>query len=167
MKYKILLLIFLVLTRHAAMAQRIRSNMYRATLSTMLAHNVPEVSVQDAAQQQGKATFIDSREQAEYQVSYIPGTLWVGYDDFSIASVAQLPKNQPIIVYCSVGYRSEKIAHKLQKAGFTNVSNLYGGIFEWVNQGHPVINAKGPTTKVHAFSKFWGMWLDKGDKVYK
>jgi len=33
-------------------------------------------------------------------------------------------------VYCSLGIRSEVIAKKLKKAGYTNVFNLYGGIFE-------------------------------------
>jgi rhodanese-related sulfurtransferase len=47
-----------------------------------------------------------------------------------------------------VGYRSEKVTEKLQKAGFTQVSNLYGGIFEWVNQGYPIVNQSGATSDV-------------------
>ena len=47
--------------------------------------------------------------------------------------VEDIARESTIVVYCSVGYRSEKIAEELDKLGFTNVSNLYGGIFEWIN----------------------------------
>jgi len=41
------------------------------------------------------------------------------------------------------------------KAGYTNVSNLYGGIFEWVNQGNNVVDDNNRITpKVHAYGKF-------------
>ena len=66
-------------------------------------------------------------------------------------------------MYCSVGYRSEKVSEKLIKAG----SNMYGSIFEWVNQGRPVYDSDGvPTDRVHAFDETWGAWLLKGEKVF-
>jgi predicted sulfurtransferase len=71
-------------------------------------------------------------------------------------------------VYCSIGKRSESITQKLSKAGYGNVSNLYGGIFEWVNQGNGVVDVNNKqTNKIHAYGKFWGQWLHKGEKVYK
>lgn len=77
-----------------------------------------------------------------------------------------MPKFALVIVYCSVGYRSERIGEKLQDAGFINVQNLYGGIFKWVNEGMPVYNSIGPTKQVHGYSRSWGVWLQKGEKVY-
>jgi hypothetical protein len=44
---------------------------------------------------------------------------------------------------------------------------MYGGIFEWVNNGYPIVNSAGPTQRVHAFDRTWGVWLKKGEKVYK
>ena len=71
------------------------------------------------------------------------------------------------MVCCSVGARSEKIGAQLRQAGFTNVRNLYGGIFEWVNEGQPVVTgANRPTDRVHAYSPTWGIWLKRGQKVY-
>ena len=53
------------------------------------------------------------------------------------------------------------------QAGYSNVKNLYGGIFEWKNEGHPVYDSEGKETeKVHAFSKHWGKLLKEGKKVY-
>jgi len=71
-------------------------------------------------------------------------------------------------VYCSLGIRSEDIAEKLKKAGYNNVLNLYGGIFEWKNKDFTVYNSEGTQTeKIHTFSKEWSKWLTKGIKVYE
>ena len=77
-------------------------------------------------------------------------------------------KETTIVVYCSVGYRSEKVGERLKKAGFKKVLNLYGGIFDWVNKGFPVYDNSGnQTKKVHAYDKSWGKWLTKGEKIYE
>jgi hypothetical protein len=65
-------------------------------------------------------------------------------------------------LYCSIGYRSEKIGEKLKDAGYTNVQNLFGSIFEWVNQELPVENSKDEIVKkVHTYNRLWGKWVDK------
>ena len=110
--------------------------------------------------------FLDAREREEFAVSHIPGAVWVGYDDFDLARTNTFEKDEKIVVYCSVGYRSERIARKLQKAGFTNVTNLYGGIFHWVNEDNQVVDAKGPTKRVHTYNEKWSKWLLKGEKVH-
>ncbi len=136
-------------------------------LNGLLSHTVPEIGVQQASREKSSFVFLDAREPKEFAVSHIQGAIPVGYDHFDWQQVAALPKNQPLVVYCSVGYRSEKISEKLRQAGFTNVSNLYGGIFEWVNQGMPVVDAQGETKNVHAYDRTWGLWLNKGRKVYR
>ena len=86
-----------------------------------------------------------------------------------LENVADLDKKTPIVVYCSVGYRSEKVGEKLKAAGFLNVKNLYGSIFEWVNEGNPVVgNDNKATAKVHTYNKTWSRWVDKKniEKVY-
>ena len=75
--------------------------------------------------------------------------------------------SQPIIVYCSIGVRSENIGEKLKKLGYTKIRNLHGGIFGWKNKGGEVFNDKEKATdSVHAFSKHWGKLLHEGIKVY-
>jgi rhodanese-related sulfurtransferase len=166
MHYKSLLLsIFLIFFTAWICQAQVKSSAYRTMLKTLLSHSVPEITV-DKARTEKKALFLDAREPAEYAVSHLQDATFVGYDHFSLANVPQVAKETPIIVYCSVGYRSEKIAEQLLAAGFTSVSNLYGGIFEWVNEDQPVYNDKGITQKVHAFSRSWGIWLKKGKKVY-
>ena len=47
----------------------------------------------------------------------------------------------------------------LADAGFTRVSNLDGGLFRWVNEGHPVVNDQGSTSKVAPINWKWGRLL--------
>lgn len=139
---------------------------YDVTLSTLLSHSVHEVGVNEVANSKD-IILLDAREKNEYDVSHIAGAIWVGYDDFNLNRMNEIPKDKNVIVYCSVGYRSEKIAEKIIADGYTNVSNLYGGIFEWVNTNHTVVNDKNISTdSIHAYDKTWGVWLQRGVKVY-
>ena len=67
---------------------------------------------------------------------------------------------KPIILYCSIGYRSEKIGEQLKERGFTEVYNLYGSIFEWVNQDKPIVDESGEETKkIYTYSWMWSKWM--------
>ena len=163
-RYYLLVLVFLFSTQ--AFPQSVTSQSYQIMLKSLLSHSVNEVSVENVELRE--VILLDSREIAEYDVSKIEGARWVGYDDFSINRIGDIDKESKIIVYCSVGYRSEKISEKLIAAGFKDVSNLYGGIFEWKNQGNDVVDSNDRTVeKVHAYSKFWGVWLKSGEKIYQ
>jgi rhodanese-related sulfurtransferase len=132
--------------------------------------DVPYMSVETLALPKTKAILLDAREKKEYETSHIKNAICVGYDQFKLEeTVGKLPedKNAKIVVYCSLGIRSEKVAHQLIKAGYTNVFNLYGGIFEWKNADFQVVDTLGNTTeKVHTFNKDWSKWLKKGKKIY-
>ena len=79
---------------------------------------------------------LDTREFKEYKVSHLQNAIYVGYNDFNIDSVKKQiqNKNEKIVVYCSLEFVLKLLAIKLKKAGFTNIQNLYGGIFEWKNE---------------------------------
>ena len=156
--------LFLVFTLWSCRGQ-VRDSAYKTMLKGLLSHTVRELSVEEAATKTN-AVFLESLEPKQYAVSHIQGSFHVGYDHFNLQQLPRLPKDTPIIVYCSVGYRSEKISEQLLQAGYTNVANLYGGIFEWVNQNQPIVNQQGPTQQVHAYNRSWGVWLKKGQKVY-
>ncbi len=153
-----------VLTPDHSIAQ---STAYELMLKGLLDFSVDTITAAEARSMKG-VVFLDAREPGEYKVSHIKGARNVGYDEFTMATVKDIPRSSHIIVYCSVGYRSEKVAEKLKAAGYKNVDNLYGGIFEWVNEGMPVYDvSQRPTDKVHGYSPEWGVWLNKGEKVYE
>lgn len=138
---------------------------FERLLQGLLDHNVPEMEVDEACTT-SPVLFLDAREREEFEVSHLPGAIWVGYDDFRLNRVSDIAKNQPIVVYCSVGYRSERISKKLINAGYSKVSNLYGGIFEWTNRGYTVENEIGPVKKVHTYNKDWSKWVTRASKIY-
>ncbi|WP_111879844.1 rhodanese-like domain-containing protein [Aequorivita sp. CIP111184] len=140
-------------------------------LQTYNTRSIPYISVEELRmlQMNDSVVILDSREPNEFNVSHIASAKNVGFNDFSLEEkqLQKLKKNAPIIVYCSVGIRSEQIGEKLKKAGFTNVKNLYGGIFEWKNKDYPVIDSTGiETENVHTFSKMWSKYLHAGNPIY-
>lgn len=164
MKY--LLSLFIVFFFLEISAQQVENKAFDVLLKSMLSNDVPTVSVEELAKKKN-VVMLDARERKEYNVSHLRNARWIGYDDFTMQRMSGIPKNSEIVIYCSIGVRSEKIGKRLKDAGYTNVKNLYGSIFEWVNQGNPVYtNGNKPTPKVHAYDRTWGIWLNKGEKVY-
>ena len=165
---KVFLFIFSFLFVSTTLAQKTLD----AVLEKYNTRSIPYISVEGLRMLQlnNNPVILDTREIQEYETSHIKGAKLVGYDHFSIDTItAEIPdKNTPIVVYCSLGIRSEDIGEKLKKAGFTNIKNLYGGIFEWYHKDFPIVNKNQlRTDSVHTFSKEWSKWLTKGIKVYK
>ena len=130
--------------------------------------SVPYLTVEDLSKQEN-VIVLDAREFSEYKISHLKNAIHVGYDDFNIKKTTKQLNNkeQTIVVYCSLGIRSEDIAEKLKKSGYKNVYNLYGGIFEWKNKDFKVYDSKEvETEKVHTFNEEWSKWLRKGIKIY-
>lgn len=138
-------------------------------LNTYNDRTVPYISVEDLYKNKSKYLILDTRKKEEYTVSHIPTAIWSSekLDVYAFAK-AYPDKSKPIVVYCSIGVRSENFGESLQKLGYTNVYNLYGSIFSWKDKGYTVVNQKKkPTDSVHVYSKEWGKYLKTGIKVYK
>lgn len=139
-------------------------------ISMLYKNTVPVISVEKMKEKlngEDQPVILDTRSPEEYSVSHIQGARFVDYDNFTPEKVEDIPLDSEVIVYCSVGVRSERIGEKLQKMGFKNVKNLYGGVFNWKNNDQEVVNENGaPTDSVHAYNRIWGVWLNKGIKVY-
>jgi adenylyltransferase/sulfurtransferase len=80
---------------------------------------------------------LDVREPHEYPIANLGAPLIpVGSLAGRIAEVAA-QKDREVIVHCRSGARSQKAALILKNAGFTNVSNLTGGILAWADKIDP------------------------------
>ena len=132
-------------------------------ISSTISFTIPTMGVEELKNETETIYILDAREKKEYEVSHIPNARYVGYNKLKKAAFADIPKDAKVVLYCSIGYRSEKIGEKIRKKGFTNVHNLYGSIFEWVNQGYEVVDMDGnPTKKVHTYNKQWSQWVEEG-----
>jgi rhodanese-related sulfurtransferase len=102
---------------------------------------------------------IDARKDEEFEVSHLPNAR--NARTVKAVRALVLSESQPIVVYCSMGYRSSSLARKLQKAGFTNVANLEGSVFGWANEGRPLHRGTESVnpTKVHPYNGKWGKLL--------
>lgn len=103
---------------------------------------------------------LDARQPEEYAVSHLKGALRVDPGATTFPRLDSLDADTPIVVYCSVGYRSAGITERLRDAGFTNVANLEGSIFQWANEGRPVYRKGERVQAVHPYNKAWGQLLD-------
>ncbi len=107
---------------------------------------------------------IDVRRFEEYAVSHLPQA----HHARNLEAVEQLIVDQdkaticqtvPIVLYCSVGYRSAQLGESLQAAGYP-VLNLVGSIFQWANEGRPLVSADGQMTRqVHPYNWRWKLLL--------
>ena len=139
----------------------IQDTKFDKKLKSLLRFDVPIISVKSLSAELKNVVLLDAREPQEYNIAHIAGAKNIGYDNYNLKILESVPKNSKIVVYCSIGYRSEKIASKIMKLGYKDVSNLYGSIFEWVNQGYPVYDTNEKlTNQIHTYNKSWSKWVE-------
>ena len=109
---------------------------------------------------------LDIREKPEYEISHLPGAVWMHPDTPSSEVLDQIKSAKTVVAYCSVGYRSSQFITRIQKAGSKagkdlNLWNLEGSIFQWANENRPLENPKGETVLlVHPYNKTAGKMLE-------
>lgn len=153
----------------SAGAQEVNNKAFDLVLKGLLSDQVEMIDAATLKNQKEVYYILDAREKIEFEVSHLSGAQHIGYDQVNWTLIEGLPKATPIVVYCSVGYRSERIGEALKSKGFSNVKNLYGGIFEWANLNYPLVNAsESITNRVHGYDRLWGIWLDENqvDVIY-
>ena len=101
---------------------------------------------------------IDVRKPEEYAVSHLPGARHLP----SVEAIqhSDIPTDATVVLYCSVGYRSARRSQRLQQAGYSHVINLDGSIFEWHNNGYPIVANQEPVQEVHPYNRWWKALLD-------
>lgn len=105
---------------------------------------------------------IDARAKDEFQVSHISGAKNIPYNSKDpLKHWTNSQPDIPIVVYCSVGYRSSILAKKLQTLGFEDVYNMEGSIFKWANEGRSLVQGQTTVHKVHPYNTRWGSLLER------
>lgn len=106
-----------------------------------------------------KPLLLDARTPAEYRVSHLKDACLVPERLADLADLKDIDFSTPIVVYCSVGYRSGAIARRLKSLGYQNVFNLSGSIFQWVNENRLVYQQSKPVDEVHPYNRLWRFLL--------
>ena len=97
-----------------------------------------------------KPVFVDIRTPKERKVSMLPGAI----TEEEFLERADTYKNHIVVGYCTIGYRSGKLADRLRKKG-VSMLNLKGGLLAWVLAGGKVYDANGETKRIHVYGKKW------------
>jgi rhodanese-related sulfurtransferase len=103
---------------------------------------------------------VDVRTRAEFDVSHIAGAVHSDPEADDTSALLAAAAGRPIVLYCSVGYRSSAKAQALLESGATRVANLEGSLFRWANEGYPVERDGRPARTVHPYNRLWGLLLD-------
>ncbi|HEY0670520.1 MAG TPA: rhodanese-like domain-containing protein [Sphingobacteriaceae bacterium] len=162
-----ILLFFIFFSSFSGMSQ-VRNQQFKAWLDSAYKHSIPLITVSEMKDLAKENVFIlDAREGEEYDVSHIKNAMHTGYFWFDMRKLYDIPKDAFIVLYCTSGTRAEKIGEKLERAGYKNVYNLYGGIVEWINEGQPVYKTNGvQTSEIHTYNAELAQWVERGAKVH-
>lgn len=129
--------------------------------------DIPTITTKALSQQLAqppsvRPVLLDVREVDEYSISHLPGAHHIPPKTSMEELTKRFQAHQTIVVYCSVGYRSSILARRMKEAGFQQVSNLEGSIFQWANEGRPLEGKGQALLKVHPFDQLWGIFLKTG-----
>jgi glyoxylase-like metal-dependent hydrolase (beta-lactamase superfamily II)/rhodanese-related sulfurtransferase len=80
---------------------------------------------------------VDVRAAGERAHLRIEGSIHVPLNHL-VERLSEVPRGRPILLHCAGGYRSSIAASLLQREGFSDVSELAGGITAWETAGLPV-----------------------------
>lgn len=103
------------------------------------------VPVDDAAaifeNQPEDLVVLDVRTPQEFNEGHLDGAVMIDFyeSDFA-ARISELDRDVPYLLYCRSGNRSGSAADIMKDLGFTDVTDIDGGITSWVGAGQPVVN---------------------------
>lgn len=88
----------------------------------------------------GTYTLIDVRTPQEFTDGHIENAINVDINNSSQFDtyLTSLDVNKPYLIYCRSGNRSGQALERMKQKGFTNVTDLSGGILSWQKEGFTV-----------------------------
>jgi hydroxyacylglutathione hydrolase len=98
---------------------------------------IPQMAATDLVSRLSAVTVIDVRSANEWAEGHIPGATHIPLG-YLADRAGDIPAARPIVVQCQSGGRSSIAASVLEQLGFTNVTNLSGGITAWVASALPI-----------------------------
>jgi sulfur-carrier protein adenylyltransferase/sulfurtransferase len=103
-------------------------------------NGIPQMSVKELKQKLDAGEdfqLIDVREPYEVKIAEIGGKL-IPQNDVP-QRLAEIDRDREVVVHCRSGARSQRIAEFLKQNGYTQVSNLAGGILAWSDEIDPKV----------------------------
>ena len=117
--------------------------------SRKLFSEVPEITAEQLLRRckEEDLVIVDARSPQEQAVSMLPGAITVQQFEANRSGY----EGHSVVTYCTIGHRSGLLAQQLHAQG-CDVSNLMGAILSWTHVGGVLVDANGPTKRVHVYS---------------
>jgi sodium/bile acid cotransporter 7 len=106
-----------------------------------------------ALAKRGSVVFVDVRTPEEQRVSMIPGAV----TDVHFLENVEKYKDDILIGYCTISYRSGELAKKLREERGITMYNLRGGLLAWAHDGGKVVDQQGETKGIHVYERKWNL----------
>ena len=120
---------------------------------------VPQITAEqyEAMPDDQRPILVDARTPRERRISVIPGAITPD----QLPSPRSATSDRPVLVYCTIGYRSTKLAAELRERGI-DAENLHGGVLAWAHHGGPFVTPDGEETRnVHVYAPPWDLLPDR------
>ena len=108
------------------------------TLATISEIGVKEL---EERMKSGEVQVLDVRREPEWEAAHIENATWWPLDNFRV-SPPEIDHDARIAIHCKGGYRSMLASSLLQRAGFTRVINVIGGIDAWQQEKLPIVSGR-------------------------
>jgi rhodanese-related sulfurtransferase len=96
----------------------------------------PELAARLADPARERPLLLDVREGWEFETCHIAGSTLIPMQTIP-ARMQELDDDAEIVCICHHGGRSMQVVAFLERNGFTNISNLTGGVHAWAMQVDP------------------------------
>ncbi|MGW0519033.1 adenylyltransferase/sulfurtransferase MoeZ [Crossiella sp. NPDC003009] len=94
--------------------------------------------LKDKFDREDKFLLVDVREQHEFEIVRIPGSVLIPKDRIlSGEAFSELPQDRQIVLHCKSGARSAEALAALHQAGFRDAVHVGGGVLAWARQIDP------------------------------
>ena len=126
--------------------------------------DVPQLSTERLAEllaEGADVVLLDVRSKEENATSHLQGAVRATSVRTARNALEEHGGEPTVVVYCSVGYRSSRLAQQLKAQGIENVFNLEGSLFKWANEDRPVYRDSEQVRSVHPFDDDWGSLLQE------
>ena len=85
-----------------------------------------------ALEEDQSIVLIDVRTEGEHRMGFIPNSLHMDmFEPDFMQKIEALDKNKNYFIYCRSGARSANVCSAMAQMGFSKLTNLFGGLFDW------------------------------------
>lgn len=101
------------------------------------AKNITSVQARELVTKNKNVVLVDVRTPEEFRQARLHGAILIPLAELE-RRVKEIPRNRPLLVYCSVGARSASAAGVLSARGYNEVYQMSDGLVGWYRNGYPI-----------------------------